>query len=209
MRTRHHRAIATLLLLLLTLLVTSSVMAQRAAAILVVNTGALNVRSGPGPQYSVITVVRGGTELPVLGSNSDGTWYLVASSAGNGWVDVSFTLARGDFTFVPVINPSPVTTTTITVTSLALPNTVSTNVPAATLDRGQVIVNTGALNVRTGPGTQFSTLGAVRGGTVLTPAGVTDDALWFLVDSPFGRGWVSVQFTLFRGTFENLPIVVS
>lgn len=77
---------------------------QLAIPHLVVNTSFLNARSGPGPQYTVITTLVGGTELPVLGTNSDNTWYLVTTAAGNAWVDVSFTLARGVFDYVPEID---------------------------------------------------------------------------------------------------------
>ena len=41
--------------------------AQLAIPLLVVNTSFLNVRSGDGPQYTVVLTVVGGTELPVLG----------------------------------------------------------------------------------------------------------------------------------------------
>ena len=73
-----------------------------ASPILVVNTSFLNVRSGPGAQYTILVTVVGGTELPVLGVANDKVWYLVATDAGPGWVNVSFTLPRGDFTNVPL-----------------------------------------------------------------------------------------------------------
>ena len=45
--------------------------------ILVVNTSFLNVRTGPGAQYTVLVTVVGGTELPVLGVFGDGVWFGV------------------------------------------------------------------------------------------------------------------------------------
>ncbi len=78
--------------------------AQYVVPKLVVNTSFLNVRSGDGPQYTIVATVVGGTDLPVLGMNSDGSWYLVTTPVGSGWVDVSFTLPRGDFSNVPVID---------------------------------------------------------------------------------------------------------
>src|SRR5262245_59503207 len=45
--------------------------AQFVAPILVANTSFLNVRSGPGVQYTVLVTIVGGTELPVLARGSD------------------------------------------------------------------------------------------------------------------------------------------
>lgn len=79
---------------------------QFALPILVVNTPFLNIRTGPGGEYTVMAVARGGTELPVLGVARDRLWYLVATAVGNGWVNSSFTLPRGDFRNVPLIDTS-------------------------------------------------------------------------------------------------------
>ena len=71
--------------------------------ILVVNTSFLNVRSGPGVEYGVLVTVVGGTELPVLGVAADQVWYQVATDGGPGWVNIEFTLPRGDFSNVPLV----------------------------------------------------------------------------------------------------------
>jgi N-acetylmuramoyl-L-alanine amidase len=183
---------------------------QFSLPVLVVNTGALNVRSGPGPQYTVVTSVPGGTELPVLGTNQDNTWYLVATVVGTGWVDVSFTLPRGDFTFVPLVRLE-------TLTALAaqpVPNDIGLPefadlIAIPQLEAPTIIVNTGRLNVRSGPGPQFSIIGSVPGGTSFDALGVTGDGTWYLVDGALGRGWVAAEFTIFRGVFDNIPVILS
>lgn len=181
---------------------------QLAMPVLVVNTGNLNVRSGPGPQFTILAVAAGGTTLPVLGTNNDNTWYLVATGVGAGWVDVSFTLARGDFSFVPLITvPAPVATPVTIPQTIQLPGATTLPVPVPQLGSARVIVNTGNLNVRSGPGPQFTVVAVVPGGTTLTPVGVTGDNLWYLVEGQFGRGWVSAEFTLFRGSFASVPVI--
>jgi uncharacterized protein YraI len=181
--------------------------AQYAAPIAVVNTGNLNVRSGPGPQFSVITTVPGGAQLPVLGFNEDASWYLVTSPAGNGWVYASFTVPRGDFRFVPVLTVQSLEGATVSNGTLSLPGANGTvAAPVPELDPGRVVVNTGNLNVRSGPGAQFSILGSVPGGTTLPVDGTTPDQAWFLVDSPFGPGWVDGGFVVFRGSIASVPI---
>lgn len=183
--------------------------AQYAAPIAVVNTGNLNVRSGPGPQFSVITTVPGGAQLPVLGFNEDASWYLVTSPAGNGWIYASFTVPRGDFRFVPVITIQGLQNSVVTSGgTLAIPGTTGTvSAPIPELDPGRVVVNTGNLNVRSGPGPQFSILGSVPGGTVLPVDGVTPDQAWFLVSSPYGAGWVDGEFVVFRGAVASVPVL--
>jgi uncharacterized protein YraI len=97
---------ALILCLLVLLLGAVSTGFAQTSALLVVNTSFLNVRAGDGPQFPTVATVAGGTELPVLGTNSLNTWFLVQTPAGPGWVDVSFTLARGDFSLVPVVKPA-------------------------------------------------------------------------------------------------------
>jgi uncharacterized protein YraI len=179
---------------------------QLSLPILVINTGNLNVRSGPGPQYSILAVLPGGTQVPVLGTNPSNTWYLVGTAQGAGWVDVSFTLPRGDFRYVPVIRTVVTTPAPVQVpNSLGLPTQQQIPVPA--LQPGQIIVNTSRLNVRSGPGAQFSVIAVTSGGVSLAPLGVTPDGVWYLVEGIFGRGWVAAEYTIFRGVYGAIPVI--
>lgn len=187
---------------------------QLATPILVVNTSFLNVRSGPGSQYTVIATVSGGTELPVLGTNGDNSWYLVLTSAGAGWVDVDYTIARGDFRYVPLVEvAAPATPVAQTAISIALPLTgqgggiVPAPAVARTIPAARLIVNTSYLNIRSGPGGQYSIVTVASGGTELIPTGVTGDGVWFLVEGDFGRGWVNQPFVIFRGNYGVVPII--
>ncbi|MDO4546471.1 MAG: SH3 domain-containing protein [Clostridia bacterium] len=61
-----------------------------AAASYVETTGSVNIRSGPGPGYAVISTASEGTYLTYLDSTRydyrDIAWYKVQCSAGKGWV---------------------------------------------------------------------------------------------------------------------------
>jgi uncharacterized protein YgiM (DUF1202 family) len=70
----------------------------------IVNTGNLNIRSGPGAGFSTIATVPGGTELPVIGRAADGVWHLVQGSFGQGWINIEFAIFRGDYASVPILN---------------------------------------------------------------------------------------------------------
>ena len=68
----------------------------------VINTSYLNVRTGPGIGFAAITVVPGGTRLPVLGKSADGKWFLVEGSFGKGWLRNRYVAFRGDYSQVQV-----------------------------------------------------------------------------------------------------------
>src|SRR5690606_30796810 len=360
---------------------------QFAIPIMVVNTSFLNVRTGPGAQYSVLTTVVGGTQLPVLGVGTDGVWYLVATSVGNGWVNIDYVIPRGDFRNVPSIDVSRISAPDVvaytplsiglhpiavagqgggvassgtverfraqinvesvnlrtapqdeasvirvlfkddavdyaivgrandergvewlalhvpgvgtgwvetpklrvrlsaryrdvltvvadTVNLYADPGVSLLNVeplrhgdevfliditpdgqfvrvelatgevgwlpfsavvtregtstdglgpddagqgggsvvpvipaPGPQLEAPRVIVNTGNLNVRSGPGAHFTSVAVVPGGTELTVLGLASDDVWYLVAGDFGQGWVNREYVIFRGVFDNVPVI--
>jgi uncharacterized protein YraI len=174
------------------------------AAHLVVNTGNLNIRTGPGAGYSVLATVPGGTELPVTGIYEDEVWYQVATNIGYGWVNIEFALARGDFSRVPLIKYG-----TLTASNLGQGGgmtTVMANTNAVT-SAARVVVNTPNLNIRTGPSASFSVVATVSGGTELAVLGVADDGVWYLVQGSFGQGWVNNEFVIFRGDYSAVPVL--
>jgi uncharacterized protein YgiM (DUF1202 family) len=353
------------------------------APLLVVNTSFLNVRTGPGVQYTVLVTVVGGTELPVLGRHPDGVWYQVNTDGGPGWLNIEFTLPRGDFSNVPLVEVGQTGAPNVDLASLgqgggfaapvvssgtgriqgvsligrdlraqpdynalvlsrSVPNDPSTilpllgtttgadgtlwynvNVPnigvgwmdgvtlrvlecagmsvgkvtsqtpitfdgistrdsfllnvdtegfilgftgannsfyrfelvdgtvglvsvtavgrrtgvnnvctglpnvAANLGQGggatdattgtrttipqlaanRVIVNTGFLNLRSGPSAAYSVVATVAGGTELIVLGRATDNVWFLVQGDFGQGWLNSQFALFRGDYSTVPVI--
>jgi len=70
---------------------------------LVVDTAALNLRSGDGVEYSVVGRVSGGSFLAVLGRNADASWWYVQVDDIIGWVNNEFVKIRGDLTGTPEI----------------------------------------------------------------------------------------------------------
>jgi uncharacterized protein YgiM (DUF1202 family) len=117
------------------------------APLLVVNTSFLNVRTGPGVQYSVLVTVVGGTELPVLGVFRDHVWYQVNTDAGPGWLNVEFTLPRGDFSNVPLVDVGAVGaanvnlgqntgTSSVTTSAVTVPNVMGYNLTGKDMHQG-------------------------------------------------------------------------
>ncbi len=348
--------------------------------IMIVNTSFLNIRTGPGTQYSILITVVGGTELPVLGSAGDGVWYQVSTIAGIGWLNSEYAIARGDFRNVPrvaapeldlsdlmmdvpssddatrttayasgrqwgvsvIVGHPTRTAPTMSASSFAnvepdltriftvlqavsaegivwyqvnipsigtvwveAPKTLMrpfacgnditavvmtvdvrpttgpdgsgtlngervvpagseaylidafnnffkieladgstgwisqldtrvredvasdycesggniatiTNNPADGQTTTQtfvprspawVIVNTGYLNIRSGPGSQYTVVATVPGGTRLDVIGFAPDGVWYLVRGTFGQGWLNSEFAVFRGNGRGLPVI--
>ncbi len=70
---------------------------------LIVNIDNLSLRSGDGPEYTLIGIVDGGTQLIPLGRNLDFSWWYVQAGDKVGWVKAEFLIARGDLTDVLVV----------------------------------------------------------------------------------------------------------
>jgi uncharacterized protein YraI len=346
-----------------------------ASPIMIVNTSFLNIRTGPGIEYSTLITVVGGTTLPVLGVAEDRVWYQVSTVVGVGWVNSQYVLARGNFANVPLAEAPPLIDDRAIIVSddtavdfgfstqrewgvsvtvdqplrydpsinsaqiqglgpdtrliftvvgatfaegvpwiqIQLPDgkvgwleqpkvtfrpfacelsavLITQNVDlkkgpdgsgpdsAVYVSQGQevyllnridnqfqielidgtvgwvdisfiqvrdrasvysqycanggfasrsngavnsaaaddgvarasiprVIINTGYLNIRSGPGAQYTSVIALPGGTELSVLGRAPDGVWYLVQGPFGQGWLNIDFVLFRGDGSRLPTI--
>jgi hypothetical protein len=77
-----------------------------------------NVRSGPGPEFGIISFLEASTSYPVVGRNAERTWYQVQ---GRGWVAAFVVETGGDCTALPVTYIPPTATPTPTPTPTATP----------------------------------------------------------------------------------------
>lgn len=151
---------------------------------IVINTGNLNIRSGPGAQYSVVVTVPGGTELPVLGMAEDRVWFLVQGPFGRGWVNNEFTLFRGSIDIVPIIRDF-----------------------TATITAPVAIVAGSAVTLYAAPGTNFGTIGNLAGPVEVVIVARTGDGQWLQLNTPLGFGWVVASQVIVRGDLSLVPIV--
>lgn len=160
------------------------------------------LRMGPGDAYPVYGQVQPGATGLVIGRSQDGLYWLVRVDparirSGSAWVMASLTSAQ-NVANVPAIVAPPVPSTA------ELPPPPE-GAPAATA--------TVAVNVRTGPSTEYPVLGVApqgRGGQVL---GRSEDGRWWQVRvstalAADGLGWVSGDFVIATNT-ENVPFVAA
>lgn len=194
---QERRFVAVLVVvLLLTALPVSTVMAvdgapaapvgvdqQLAQPVVIVNTSFLNVRSGPGAIYSIIGTLPGGTQLGVVGRNSDASWWQVQSVYGAGWVYAEFVIPRGDFRAVPVVQVSGV---------MVRPTAAVIGSPAT---------------VYVAPDSMASVLGLALVGSDMPIAGRTGDGVWWQVETNVGLGWVMQEAVALRGDATTVPFV--
>lgn len=185
--------------------------AEFVAPIMVVNASFLNVRTGPGIEYSILLTVVGGTELPVLGVASDLVWYQVSTIAGVGWVNSAFTLPRGDFRNVPfveapaitapgVVQPAP-SDDSVGGVGFSQGRQWGISVAEAHPFRTQATINSGS------PGTISARNDIIY--TVLA-ANTGDGVVWYQInDETLGTGWVEGPKTTFRPHACELTAVVA
>ena len=204
------------------LFLTSQVFAKQTTAqtaTAVVNTGALNVRTGPGLSYGVVTVLNQGNVMTLLGRNADSSWaYVQTATAVIGWVNASseYITPSVAINTLPIVIPTtttPTTTTpTATVTATAVPST-STPTPTATavpITGAAATVATGALNVRSGPGVAYGSVAVVNQGTVVTLLGRNANSSWVKIRLSNGtEGWVNATLITPNVTISSLPVLTA
>jgi uncharacterized protein YraI len=135
----------------------------------------VNLRSGPGTGYSVVTVVPTNTQATITGApvvSGSLTWYpLTVSGTGSGWI------ASRYFQLVSSGNPQPTATT------------------AGGTGVGSTVYMTANLNIRSGPGTGYSVLGVAPRGTSAVVTGSptrVGTVNWYPLNvSGIGAGWAS------------------
>jgi uncharacterized protein YgiM (DUF1202 family) len=153
---------------------------------IIVNTAYLNIRSGPGAQYTTVATVSGGTELIVLGVARDRVWYLVQGRFGRGWLNNEFVIFRGVYENVPVIN-----TEALLAGELAQP----------------VAIISAPVTLYAAPGTNFGALGTVSAPAELAIVARTADTAWVQINTQIGFGWVLSNQVTLRGDLSRAPVV--
>ena len=153
----------------------------------------LNLRSGPGTNYHVVAVLQQHTEVYIIARSSGSTWYLVKTQGGpTGWVKRYYIHTDFPYTSLPFAKdlqqPAP------------MPPSQPSQQPSG-------FVNTGYLNVRTGPGTNYRAFAVVSSGTNVLLLGRSSGGSWLKVRIPTGAvGWVGRYYIATDYPTQNLPV---
>jgi uncharacterized protein YraI len=148
----------------------------------------INVRSDPSTAGTVLGIIAPNTKVQIVGKDPGGNWWQILyeqGSDGKGWVTAQYVTTAKDIN-VPVIGGSSVD-----------PN------------NGNVAIVQQQINIRSGPGTGFNSLGTLNAQDVVNLTGKDANGAWLQIaytTGPEGKGWVNAAFVQARGV-ENLPII--
>lgn len=164
---------------------TDSVAVTEAETYAFVNAAQLNVRSGPGINYSIVATIVGGERLPIIGRNADRSWYNVQTVYGEGWVSARYVIARNEY------GNAPVTSSTVDSSGYTGPT---------------AIINTGALNIRSGDSAVYTVLGTAQGGDRFQILARNSSFSWILIRTADFDGWINRRYVLIQGDTSNLQV---
>jgi uncharacterized protein YraI len=133
----------------------------------------VNVRSGPGTSYDSLGLLNAGEKVQIVSQDSQRKWYQIvypSAPQGRGWVTAQYVQVAAGAEIPLEATPTPAGPT------------------------GRVMQR---LNVRSGPGMTFDSLGLLEADTTVSLTGKNTTASWFQIDysaGPDGRGWVTAQY---------------
>lgn len=155
-------------------------------AVAIVNTGSLNIRTGPGFGFASIGVVSGGTTMRIVGRSRGGDWLLVDSPFGEGWVNMIYVKTQNYFGSAPVVE-----------------------VGAGEAERAPATFRalTGRINVRSGPNVSFPSQFTIDAGNNFPILGQSKDRQWWFIGTPDGEGWVLKQLGQSSGNIAGVPVI--
>jgi uncharacterized protein YraI len=154
------------------------------------------VRDGNGQPVAILTgVPMGAVALP----HRDGPYTLtIYAPDPNGAVTVA--LNAGQMTVVSepeATEEAP--TATATASATATLTSSATPIPVCS-----VVANQTSVNVRTGPGIEFESMGFLQFTDSLPALGLSPDGEWVAVEIEGERGWVASQVTALRGNCDAI-----
>ncbi|MBN2115576.1 MAG: SH3 domain-containing protein [Anaerolineales bacterium] len=148
----------------------------------------INVRAEPSTAANVLGMIPANTEVEITGKDPGENWWQISypqGPDGKGWVTAQY------------------------VTTAASPQVPTIGGGQAGSPGGNVAVVQQQLNVRSGPGTGFNSLGTLNPQDVVRLTGKDSNGAWLQIDfpaGPEGKGWVNAAFVQAQGV-ENLPII--
>lgn len=207
--TRRFRLCWSLLLLLLSLWTPQTVLAHGKLAPMqqadssftaTITADRLNVRSGPGVQYGVISKLTSGAQVKVTSQAETGDWLRIALDSGaEGWIAAAYvTRLDGDSSNLPVANGNIGNATTTDVAPQAAPAASATTPTAYTTPA--------RINIRRGPGTNYPIAASVAAGTALEILALNPAGDWYQVrlTGQADPVWVFAALTRTSGALDGV-----
>jgi uncharacterized protein YraI len=150
-------------------------------------TSQVNVRSEPSTASAPLGMIGPSTKVEIIGKDPSGNWVQIIfpqASNGKGWVTVQYINVK-DPDAIPVVGI------------------------ATGSEPGQSGAIIQQVNVRSGPGTDFDTLGILNPKDVVALTGKDASGIWLQIQfasGPGGKGWVTAAYVQTSGAV-TLPII--
>jgi len=147
----------------------------------------LNVRSEPSTASEVLGIITANSIVQIVGKDPGENWWQILYEAGpdgKGWVTAQYVQTEGN-PDIPVIGGGTEQGT----------------------ENSAIVIQ--QINIRSGPGTSFDSLGILNANDVTNLTGRNRDGTWLQIEfssGPDGKGWVSSGFVK-ADNVDNLPIV--
>lgn len=95
------------------------------------NSGAVNLRSGPGTNYDRVGTLTGGSSAEIVGRTADSSWWQISTTGGLAWIAASVTTSSNTSNSIPIVDapPPPATATPRPPTNTPQPAATDTPVP--------------------------------------------------------------------------------
>jgi len=148
----------------------------------------INVRSEPSTVANVLGIIPPNAKVEIVGKDPAGNWWQILYAQGvdgKGWVTAQYVIAAGT-PQVPVVGGD-----------------------GADPNNGNVAIIQQQINVRSGPGTGFNSLGTLNAQDVVNVTGKDANGTWLQIAftaGPDGKGWVNAAFVQ-ANRMDNLPII--
>lgn len=156
-------------------------------ALATVTTGLLNVRDAPNPfTGSILTQVANGETFTALARTPDSSWVQINANGVIGWVNASYAAVPDIFNLPVVGADGSQQPTGYTVTATPF-----------------------AVNIRTGPGTQFRDIGNLPLNDTAQVIGRNAAATWWQINYNDIVGWVSAQYAVIESGADLSQIPVT
>ena len=159
----------------------------------------VNVRSGPGTEYTILGKTHQGDALDITGKLAGGSWLRVNFNGQEGWVLHSLFDVTGDLATVPEA---------VAGATAVLRNPAGSTAGSSTAPSGDVVgTTTGSVNLRSIPSTKGEVLVIIPFSTELTATGRLASNNWVRVTYNDKTGWItSAVYSVSKGNVANLPV---
>lgn len=160
----------------------------------------VNVRRGPGTQYDIIGQLTSGNEVQITGrSDEESNWLRISYSGSEGWVAYFTVSVLGNAEQLPIVAARP---------DAEVPLVRATATPVAVLATSDVYITAyRAVNVRSGPGTEYVVVGTLEPGSTADVTGRSGDSEWLRIDFDGDDGWVAFFVVTLTGLLEDVNVV--